>query len=205
LAGVVFALAVVSACASTGTTTASIDASTSPTASTVLASPSTAVAPPTAQPATSVPTSPASPPAASPRAAVGPDYRIDATVGWIHFTAQKCGSPSGTWDLAVDGVRDLGGARLVLSGAGTVDLDAATLNGTWEADYRIDVEGIPSAIGGQEAGLTGQASLADATLSIYSQVGTGDFWAQTPAAALAGAVDDPRKDFQLPVQSGQFC
>jgi hypothetical protein len=126
-------------------------------------------------------------------------------VSWYHFTSLKCGSPAGIWDLTVDGVYDLGGGQLVLAGTGTVDLDAATLTGPWAAQYRIDVTGVPALIGGQKAGLTGQASLADAVLSVYGLTGTGDFWSQTPALALSGAIDDPTKDFQLPVQSGQFC
>lgn len=200
------ALAIVSACASTGTPTASIDPSTSPTAGTILVNPSSAVAPSTAQPPTSVPTNPASPPAASPTGAIGPDYKVDDTVRWYHFTSLKCGSPAGRWQLVVDGTFDLGsGASLVLTGAGTVNLDPATLTGPWEVDYRIDLVGVPSAIGGQEARVTGQASLADGLLSIHSQVAGADYWAQTPALALAGAAMDPSVDFELPVQSGQFC
>jgi hypothetical protein len=148
---------------------------------------------------------PSPPPAPIPSPLVGPDYRIDDTVDWFHFTAVKCGTPAGRWDLAVDGVRNLGGGRLVLTGAGTVDLDGATSTGPWQANYAIELVGVPSARGGQDGAVTGVAILDGDVLSITGQTGQGSFFSQTPAAAFWGPAGNPTRDFQLHVQVGDFC
>ena len=136
------------------------------------------------------------------------DYQIDTMVTWYHFTSLKCASPDGEWQLTVDGRFDLGGAALVLGGAGTAMLaeDAAGhYTGTWEAEFRIDLEGVPASIGGQEGHITGDATFADNTLTLIGTNATGDFWAQTPARSIGGAAGNPSKDFTLPVNNDAFC
>jgi hypothetical protein len=135
------------------------------------------------------------------------DYKIDTTMDWYHFTSLKCATPEGQWQLTVDGLRDLGGAALVLTGAGSADLTQVAdrqYAGSWEADFRINLQGVPDAIGGQEGHITGDASFDGTTLSLTGTDATGDFWAQTPALALAGAVD-PLKSFALPVTNDAYC
>ena len=124
---------------------------------------------------------------------------------WLHFSSVKCGTPAGDWVLTVDGTRDLGGGRLVASGSGLVTLDGATLRGPWSAQYQIRLVGVPAAVGGQDATVTGDAELVDDVLQIRSQVGQGTYFSQTPALSLGGAAHDPRRDFDLPGQSGRFC
>jgi hypothetical protein len=126
-------------------------------------------------------------------------------VDWMHFTSVKCDTPAGDWVLTVDGTRQLGGGRLELSGQGLVTLNGATLRGPWIAQYGIRLEGVPAAIGGQDATVAGDAELVGDVLQIRSQVGQGTFFAQTPARSLGGAAGNPTRDFDLPVQSGPFC
>lgn len=135
------------------------------------------------------------------------DYKIDTMVDWYHFTSLKCATPEGKWDIVVDGSRDLGGAVLVLAGAGTATTTRVAdrqYTGTWEADFRIDLEGVPHAIGGQEGSVTGDASFDAKELALVGTNATGSFWSQTPALALSGAVN-PRKSFVLPVTNDAYC
>jgi hypothetical protein len=135
------------------------------------------------------------------------DYKIDTNVDWYHFTSLKCGTAEGTWNINVDGTRDLGGAALVLAGAGTSTLTKVAdqqFTGTWEADFRINLVGVPLSIGGQEGNITGDASFDGKTLNLVGTHATGDFWAQTPALALGGAVN-PLKSFALPVTNDAYC
>ena len=144
-------------------------------------------------------------PTPAPASLAGPDYRIDTTATWYHFTSTKCGGAAGRWLIDIEGTYDLGGGSLVLTGTGTADLDAATLSGPWEARYKIRLEGVPAAVGGQDGTVSGQATLVGDLLQFRSLVGSGTYFAQTPALALGGPADDPRTDFDLPVQSGPFC
>jgi hypothetical protein len=134
------------------------------------------------------------------------DYKIDTTIEWYHFTSLKCGSAEGIWNLTVDGVYDLGGASLVLAGAGTATLakTGTTFSGTWDASFTINLQGVPQSIGGQEGTITGDAVLDSSVLRINGTNASGDFWAQTPALALSGGVN-PLKSFDLPVENDQFC
>jgi hypothetical protein len=137
------------------------------------------------------------------------DYRIDTKVdGWMHFTAKKCGGPEGDWFIKVDGERDLGGAKLVLSGStlfANLTRSDATFTGPWDGAYHIDLVGIPHARGGQEGTISGTATLASRILHLKGVTARGSFWSQTPAWALAGASMDPLKNLDLPVVNGAFC
>jgi hypothetical protein len=136
------------------------------------------------------------------------DYRIDTLVGWWHFTAEKCETAEGDWELEVDGEFPLaGGARLVLTGAGEVtltDVDGV-LEGPWDAAYRIDVVGIPVSVGGQKGTVSGDGSLSGDLMSLLARTAEGEFWSKNPYASLDGAADNPAKDLTLPVENGAFC
>jgi hypothetical protein len=135
------------------------------------------------------------------------DYKVDQRIEWFRFRSLKCATPEGRWDLNVKGKRDLGGAALVLVGAGTATLTQVAdhqYTGTWEADFRIELKGVPDAVGGQEGHTTGDASFDGTTLTLTGTNATGDFWAQTPALALSGSVD-PLKSFALPVTNDAYC
>jgi len=143
----------------------------------------------------------------------GDDFRIDTMMDWYHFTSLKCGGVEGDWLIHVAGEYPLaGGARLVLAGTASATLARtgqatgdASGSGPWGADYRIDVEGIPAAIGGQKGTITGTATLTAAVLHLVGQNAQGDFWSQTPALALSGPSADPLKNLYLPVVRGSFC
>src|SRR6187455_3205012 len=131
-------------------------------------------------------------------------------VSWYHFTSLKCGSAEGQWDIVVDGTYDLGGGTLVLTGSGTATLtkDQATKRflGPWNAAFAVRLEGVPSAIGGQDGTLDGNAELVNhATLNLVGVNAQGTFFAQTPAKSIGGQADNPGKDFFLPVTNGRFC
>jgi hypothetical protein len=139
------------------------------------------------------------------------DYKIDTKIGWYHFTSTKCGGPEGAWDILVDGVLDLGGGSLVLDGAGKATLSrtpktasSKAFTGMWDATFRIDLVGVPSAMGGQQGTITGDATLEKSVLHLVGKTASGSFWAQTPALALGGSVD-PLKSLDLPVTNGAFC
>jgi hypothetical protein len=134
------------------------------------------------------------------------DYKIDTMIDWYHFEALKCGSADGLWSLAVSGVRDLGGAALVLSGNGKVTLTktGTTFSGPWDAAFEINLKGVPKSIGGQAGTITGDAVLDSGHLRINGTNAQGRFWAQTPAGSLSGSAD-ALKSFDLPVENDQFC
>jgi hypothetical protein len=75
------------------------------------------------------------------------DYKIDTKVDWFHFEALKCETAEGTWHIVMTGVRDLGVGSLVAQGNADVNLlppddaSSAVLDGGWNAEYRIDLEG----------------------------------------------------------------
>ena len=135
------------------------------------------------------------------------DYKIDTTIDWYHFQSLKCGGPEGQWDILVSGVRDLGGGRLVLTGNGKVTLvkDHKTITGPWNADFFINLEGVPVSIGQQSGTITGDGSLAASVLRLKGTHAEGSFFVSTPARSLSGASGNPLKDFQLPVLNDQFC
>jgi len=136
------------------------------------------------------------------------DYKIDQMISWYHFTSLKCATPEGDWDILVDGVYDLGGANLVLSGEGKVTLhdDGQAITGPWSAQFAIRLEGVPAAIGGQDGTAIGDAEFVKPnTLSLITTSSQGTFFAQTPAASLGGAVDNPGKDFVFTVTNDHYC
>ena len=140
------------------------------------------------------------------------DYKIDTIISWYHFTSTKCGGPEGDWVIDVEGTYPLGVGSLALSGTGHALLarNAQTAKdgsfaGPWDAAFRIDLEGVPYSIGGQEGTITGDAKLAKSVLHLVGKNAQGEFWAQTPALALGGPSMDPMKSFDLPVTNGSFC
>jgi hypothetical protein len=135
------------------------------------------------------------------------DYKIDQMIDWWHISSLKCGGPTGQWDLHVDGVRDLGGASLALTGEGAVTLSRGptSFTGPWGAQYAIDLVGVPHAIGGQDGTVLGNGELAAGALALLATAAQGSFFAQTPAASLSGAAGNPAKDLLLQVTNGSFC
>lgn len=127
-------------------------------------------------------------------------------VDWMRFTSLKCGGAAGQWNLVAEGVRDLGGGLLVLSGTGAVTLSGGPGNptGSWGMNYAIRLEGVPALIGGQDGHAAGSGELANGSLVLLATMAEGTFFAQSPALALGGAIN-PAKDLVLPVQNGAFC
>jgi hypothetical protein len=129
-------------------------------------------------------------------------------VDWWHIESTKCGTPLGQWDIAVSGIRELGGGgRLILTGDGAVTLSAgpASLVGPWGAQYGIDLAGVPSSIAGQDGTVVGNGELIGDTLTLLAITAEGSFFAQTPSAALSGAAGNPARDLILTVTNGVFC
>lgn len=167
----------------------------------VLGAPQPQAPPPGTPPPGTPPPSPLPPSPPPP----GPDYRIDDTLYGAHLRSLKCGSPDGTWTLSLSGIRDLGGARIIISGTGAVDLDPVTLEGPFVLDHTARLEGVPATAGGHDGRLEARATLVGSVLQIRHLTGAGTFFSRTPAASLGGAADQPSSDLDLPVQSGHFC
>ncbi len=79
----------------------------------------------------------------------------------------------------------------------------------WDANYRIDLEGVPLSTGGQAGTTGGDARFnpvgANLTLFLKATFTHGNFWAATPAASLSGAAQEQLKNLALPVTSGKYC
>jgi hypothetical protein len=134
------------------------------------------------------------------------DLKIDAMIDWFHYSGIKCDGPDGEWVITIDGRRAVGIAELVVDGHAFVRLNGRSLFGRWGAVYRVNLEGVPVSIGGQEGTVGGRGRFDTTAMQLIlpATTSSGDFWSRNPKVSLFGDVQ-PAMDVTLPVEAGDFC